>query len=362
MSDEQIKLIQEAVAKALAGDMDMINNIEDRVTRSKAKAALVKAKREAKKSLASDTEKPSSAPPPKPSVGDEPSFIDEVVAKALAGDMDAINNIEDRVTRSKAKAALVKAKREAKKSSAADTEKPQSAPPSKPSAGDEKLSFIDEVVAKALAGDMDAINNIEDRITRSKAKAALVKAKREAKKGAVPSKETVQAESIPTEKTLNQKVAEAIEKKFPSSLTGDDVDGHIQLKGDDWFNIAHYLKDSPDFLFDSLQCITGFDLGLENDLEVRYNLHSMTHNHTIEIRIQTDRKDPKIPSVEQVWRIGDWFERETYDMYGIIFEGHRNMTRILLPDDWEGWPLLKDYEAQETYHGIVIPKVKEGWE
>ena len=88
----------------------------------------------------------------------------------------------------------------------------------------------------------------------------------------------------------------------------------------------------------------------------------MSHNHAVEIRIKADRSDPKIPSVEQVWRIGDWFERETYDMYGIEFEDHRNMTRLLCPDDWEGWPLRKDYETQELYHGIVVPKVKDGWE
>ena len=69
-------------------------------------------------------------------------------------------------------------------------------------------------------------------------------------------------------------------------------------------------------------------------------------------------------SIEQIWRIGDWFERETYDMFGIVYEGHRDLRRILCPDDWEGWPLRKDYETQESFHGILVPKIKEeeGWE
>jgi len=157
-------------------------------------------------------------------------------------------------------------------------------------------------------------------------------------------------------------VIQSIEKKFPGSLDGESGNNHIQLKGENWLNIARYLKDFPDYLFDSLQCVTGVDLGEEDDLEVRYNLHSMTFNHAIEIRISTPRNHPLIPSIEPVWRIGDWFERETYDMYGILFDGHHNLERILLPEDWEGWPLRRDYETQETYHGIPVIKLKEGWE
>ena len=97
-------------------------------------------------------------------------------------------------------------------------------------------------------------------------------------------------------------------------------------------------------------------------LEARYNLHSLKHDYKIEIRIAVSRDNAHIQSIKQVWRIEDWFERKTYDMFGIFFDGHRDHRRMLLPEDWEGYPLRKDYEVQETYHGIIIPKVKEGWE
>ena len=88
----------------------------------------------------------------------------------------------------------------------------------------------------------------------------------------------------------------------------------------------------------------------------------MELRHKIEVVISLDRDNPSVESIEQMSRIGDWFERETYDMFGIIYEGHRDLRRILCPDDWEGWPLRKDYQEQETYHGIMVPKIKEGWD
>ena len=112
---------------------------------------------------------------------------------------------------------------------------------------------------------------------------------------------------------------------------------------------------------DQLVTFTEVDIG-EGFLESRYNLHSMKYLNSIEIRIKVSIENPEIPSVEKIWRVADWFERETYDMFGIVFSSHSDLRRILLPEDWEGWPLRKDYEVQETYHGIVIPKVKEGWE
>jgi NADH-quinone oxidoreductase subunit C len=228
----------------------------------------------------------------------------------------------------------------------------------------EKL--IAELVEKGLSGDMDPINAIEDRVLRSKAKSALAKAKRaskaEAASAPVEEKSTEENDTDTTPSDHpNQKFGKMIHNKFPNSLDAELNDTHIQLKPDDWFEIASWLKSEPSLHFDSLQCHTGMDVG-ENMLEARYNLHSMTHDHKIEIRIAVSRDKANIPSIEQIWRIGDWFERETYDMFGIFFDGHRDHRRMLLPEDWEGYPLRKDYVVQETYHGIIIPKVKEGWE
>jgi NADH-quinone oxidoreductase subunit C len=222
--------------------------------------------------------------------------------------------------------------------------------------------MISEAVEKALQGDMDAINNIEDRITRSKAKAALVKAKRTRKTEEASSEESEVSESKVEEKlNFSQNVCKKIAEKFPESIDKEQNKDWIQLKPENWLEIAKWLKSNESLYFDSLQCNTGMDLG-EGILESRYNLHSMKHLHKIEIRIKVSVEKPDIPSVEEVWRVADWFERETYDMFGINFIGHRDLRRILLPEDWEGWPLRKDYEEQETYHGIVVPKVKEGWE
>ena len=224
--------------------------------------------------------------------------------------------------------------------------------------------LIDEAVKKALAGDDEAINGIEDRVTRAKAKAALVKAKREQPKAVEENSVSGSSEEQPAienSKNIILKISKMLEDKFSGCLDGEVLPDFIQLKPEKWFEIAKFLKEDSDMFFDSLQCNTGFDLG-DGALESRYNLHSMKHLHSIEIRIKVNIDNPDIPSVESIWRVADWFERETYDMFGINFTGHRDLRRILLPEDWDGWPLRKDYEEQETYHGIVVPKVKEGWE
>ena len=302
---------------------------------------------------------------------DTDSKIIELVLGALDGNMDIINALEDRVIRSKAKAALFKAKKDPEGYRASNTSIGNDSNSSKRASSDEIIDDpLVKFVLKGLAGDMDSINAITDRVFRSKVKSALVKAKKnpdEYKKlnssnselVETATKEEVQKKS--KKDSINHRIKEVAESKFPGSITNENIEDFFLVDPNLWYDLAVLLKTESSFLFNSLQCQTGFDIG-KNTLEARYNLHSMTKNHYIEIRIQVPVEKPQIPSVETIWRIADWFERETYDMFGIEFLKHRDLRRILLPEDWEGWPLRKDYEVQETYHGIVIPKMKEGWE
>jgi NADH-quinone oxidoreductase subunit C len=112
--------------------------------------------------------------------------------------------------------------------------------------------------------------------------------------------------------------------------------------------------------FDFLSCVTGVDNGPEKGtMEVFYHLYSIPYNHSIVLRIELIRNKegeelPVVSSVTPLFKAANWHEREIFDMYGIRFEGHPDLRRILLPADWEGYPLRKDYKLQEYYHGIKV--------
>ena len=234
-----------------------------------------------------------------------------------------------------------------------------------------KDDLVSYLINVGLDGDMDAVNSHDDKMVRAKVKAMIMKVnKGTAERPPMPkvtAKEVAQtgdekdSEKVDIDKNAHDKVKELLIEKFPDSLIENEHNSYVQIKAKNWYEIALMLKTEKSLLFDSLQCQMGMDMG-EDVLESRYNLHSMEHDQYTEIRIAVSRSSAQVPSVEQIWRIADWFERETYDMLGIEYVGHRDLRRILLPDDWEGWPLRKDYQEQETYHGIMVPKMKEGWE
>ncbi len=122
--------------------------------------------------------------------------------------------------------------------------------------------------------------------------------------------------------------------------------------------IVGYLKDTETLQFDSLMNLAGHDPGAELELSVIYHLYSTTLQHYITLKTFVPREESVVDSVANIYGTADWHERETFDLYGIKFEGHPDLKRILMEDDWEGYPLRKDYVAAEFYRGMRIEKVK----
>lgn len=124
------------------------------------------------------------------------------------------------------------------------------------------------------------------------------------------------------------------------------------------------IKVEPDFLipiatalyaygFNCLQCQGAYDLGPGKELVSFYHLIKIDDNvdspEEVRLKVFLPRDNPIIPSVYWIWKGADWQERESYDMYGIIYEGHPNLKRLLMPEDWIGWPLRKDYVSPDFY-------------
>lgn len=120
------------------------------------------------------------------------------------------------------------------------------------------------------------------------------------------------------------------------------------------------LHTNPDFFFDQLSCLTGIDNGPEaNTMEVVYHLYSIPFNRSLAIKLVVPRENPEVPSVAHIWRTANWHEREAFDLLGIRFTGHPDLRRILMPADWEGHPLRKDYQEQTSYRGITVKYDRE---
>lgn len=140
---------------------------------------------------------------------------------------------------------------------------------------------------------------------------------------------------------------------------GEHIQPILIVEADKLVEIARLLRDTEGYYFDFLSNISAVDAYPENKFAVVYHLASIPYQTqlTLKVEIENDRQPdnlPEVPSVAAIWRTADWHEREAFDLMGIFFTGHPDLRRILLPDDWQGYPLRKDYEDAETYHGIVI--------
>src|ERR1700761_355963 len=154
-----------------------------------------------------------------------------------------------------------------------------------------------------------------------------------------------------------------IEKFGESVIVGEETTGlqpALLIDPDRIADVCLELRNNPKTYFDFLSCLSGVDYGVEDRrFGVVYHLSSIPYHLQLVLKISAtnDRSLdnlPTFPTVSHVYRTADWHEREAYDMTGIFFEGHPDLRRILMPDDWQGFPLRKDYKNAEYYKGIKI--------
>ena len=121
-------------------------------------------------------------------------------------------------------------------------------------------------------------------------------------------------------------------------------------------DVAAFCKSDPELAFDNLMCLSAVDYLKETPprMEVVYHLWSYAHSHAFVLKAMLPRESPSLPTVENVWGVANWHEREAYDLFGITFTGHSDMRRILLPDDWIGYPLRKDWVDPDFYNGLHV--------
>ncbi len=157
---------------------------------------------------------------------------------------------------------------------------------------------------------------------------------------------------------IPQEIAESLKTKFPEAILETKIEGvfdpYAKVAADKVKDVALFMRDNEEMAFDYLMCLSGVDYG-NGKLGVVYNLSSMKRGHKFTLKVDVAVEHPHVQSVEAVWKTANWHEREAYDLIGIVFDGHPDLRRILLPDDWEGHPLRKDYQVPEYYRGMKVP-------
>lgn len=148
---------------------------------------------------------------------------------------------------------------------------------------------------------------------------------------------------------------EQLKQTFGDAVTESEVKGvevRLTVRSEASWEVCRFLRDRG---FEYLNCVSGADW--MSHLEVVYDLSSLRHPNKVHLRVPVDRTNPVIRTVTDIWRGANWHERECYDLFGVRFEGHPDLRRILLPEDWVGFPLRKDYTDER-----MVPYTDYGME
>ncbi len=152
-----------------------------------------------------------------------------------------------------------------------------------------------------------------------------------------------------------REIYDKLERQFPgkvSGFKGDVFDPCLNVDSQVIVDVCRFIRDETELKFEILSDLTCLDLPKENKIQVVYHLYSYSQRHQIVFKVYLPREEPRVSTMEGVWKAANWMEREVFDLFGVVFEGHSDLRRIMLPEDWVGHPLRKDYVEQEEYDGI----------
>ncbi len=155
-----------------------------------------------------------------------------------------------------------------------------------------------------------------------------------------------------------KEILDSLKATFGDSVTEIKTEGVIQpyakIKPDALRDVSLFLRNDPEIQCDYLKCLSGLDYG-KGLLGVVYHLGSIAKKHNITLKVEVPAEKAELATVSDIWESANWHEREAYDLIGIRFLGHPDLRRILLPDDWQGHPLRKDFKVPEFYRGMKVP-------
>lgn len=157
-----------------------------------------------------------------------------------------------------------------------------------------------------------------------------------------------------------EEIADRIRERLADVVVARDEVTAI-VDRDDLLGVLADLRDDPDLSFDFLSCVTATDWpGADPRFWIAYELRSMAARHRMRLKVGVPEADPHVPSVTALHPTANFLEREVFDLYGVEFDGHPDLTRIMMPEGWEGHPLRRDEElggVNTRYHGAFIPPV-----
>ncbi|MGD6991171.1 NADH-quinone oxidoreductase subunit C [Sutcliffiella horikoshii] len=218
---------------------------------------------------------------------------------------------------------------------------------------DTDASDLQDEKAKAVAAAKAKAKAKAKAAAAAKAKAAAA-AKAKAASGTTAD---ATAQEEPATPSPNQKYLDKFVKVINDNLGENTLeDAYINplskdvptlvAKPENYFKVASFLRYNEQLTFEFLSEMHGTDF--ETHMEIYNHLYSYKNKQSVALKVKIDRENPVIPSIQPIWEGANWPERETYDLLGIQFTGHPNLTRIMMPDDWVGYPLRKDYEPYDV--------------